>query len=193
VGCSAYVRHPGYVGAIGFELATPILLGSVWALLPGALSALLMIVRTALEIAPCRPNSPAMLTTPGACLIGCCPAFGDLLFSIITLIAIALLGWLLQAFDWQSPLFAFLVNWLVMSWIATSSEVIQIAFAPGYYAIQPFEQSGRLYERLGIRVFKRLVRCGPLAFEKGSAKIRFSFQPQFSWREEQSSKGNEHI
>jgi protein-S-isoprenylcysteine O-methyltransferase Ste14 len=44
-----YVRHPGYVGAMLFELATPILLGSFWALLPGGLSALLMVVRTALE------------------------------------------------------------------------------------------------------------------------------------------------
>ena len=44
-----YVRHPGYVGAILFELATPILLGSFWALLPGVFSALLMMVRTALE------------------------------------------------------------------------------------------------------------------------------------------------
>ena len=43
------VRHPGYVGSIVFELATPILLGSYWALLPGGISALLMIVRTALE------------------------------------------------------------------------------------------------------------------------------------------------
>ena len=44
-----YVRHPGYVGSILFELATPILLGSLWALIPGGVSALLMIVRTALE------------------------------------------------------------------------------------------------------------------------------------------------
>jgi protein-S-isoprenylcysteine O-methyltransferase Ste14 len=32
-----------------FELATPILLGSLWALIPGVLSAILMVVRTALE------------------------------------------------------------------------------------------------------------------------------------------------
>jgi protein-S-isoprenylcysteine O-methyltransferase Ste14 len=44
-----YVRHPGYAGSILFELATPILLGSFWALIPGGLSALLMIVRTVLE------------------------------------------------------------------------------------------------------------------------------------------------
>ncbi len=44
-----YVRHPGYVGWIVINLATPLLLGSLWALIPGALSGLLMIVRTALE------------------------------------------------------------------------------------------------------------------------------------------------
>ncbi len=44
-----YVRHPGYVGTILFELAVPVMLGSWWALIPGGLSALLFVVRTALE------------------------------------------------------------------------------------------------------------------------------------------------
>jgi protein-S-isoprenylcysteine O-methyltransferase Ste14 len=44
-----YVRHPGYVGWIILNLGTPLLLGSPWALIPGALSGLLMAVRTALE------------------------------------------------------------------------------------------------------------------------------------------------
>ena len=44
-----YVRHPGYIGTILFELFTPFLLGSWWALIPGGISALLMVVRTALE------------------------------------------------------------------------------------------------------------------------------------------------
>jgi len=44
-----YVRHPGYVGGIMFQLGTPLLLGSLWALIPAALSALAFIVRTALE------------------------------------------------------------------------------------------------------------------------------------------------
>ena len=43
------VRHPGYLGAIVFELAVPVLLGSWWAVLPSGLGALLLIVRTALE------------------------------------------------------------------------------------------------------------------------------------------------
>ena len=43
------VRHPGYVGGILFELATPIMLGSWWALIPGGFTALFFVVRTALE------------------------------------------------------------------------------------------------------------------------------------------------
>ncbi len=44
-----YLRHPGYAGAILFELATPIMLGSWWALIPGGFAALFFVVRTALE------------------------------------------------------------------------------------------------------------------------------------------------
>ncbi len=44
-----YVRHPGYVGWILLSIATPALLSSVWAFIPGLFSALLMAVRTALE------------------------------------------------------------------------------------------------------------------------------------------------
>jgi protein-S-isoprenylcysteine O-methyltransferase Ste14 len=43
------VRHPAYIGTIVFELTTPILLGSLWALIPSGLIALLTIIRTALE------------------------------------------------------------------------------------------------------------------------------------------------
>jgi protein-S-isoprenylcysteine O-methyltransferase Ste14 len=44
-----YVRHPGYVGGITFQLGTPLLLGTPWALIPAGLAALLLVVRTALE------------------------------------------------------------------------------------------------------------------------------------------------
>ena len=44
-----YVRHPGYVGAILYQLATPFLLGSWWALIPMILSVPLYVLRTTLE------------------------------------------------------------------------------------------------------------------------------------------------
>lgn len=44
-----FVRHPGYVGGILYQLATPFLLGSWWALIPMVLSVPLYVLRTALE------------------------------------------------------------------------------------------------------------------------------------------------
>jgi len=44
-----YVRHPGYVGAIAFDLAMPLILGSLWALIPAGLTTCIIILRTALE------------------------------------------------------------------------------------------------------------------------------------------------
>lgn len=44
-----FVRHPGYIGSILFDLATPLALGSLWALVLGLISVLLMVIRTALE------------------------------------------------------------------------------------------------------------------------------------------------
>ncbi len=44
-----YVRHPGYSGFILQSLAVPVLMGSLYALFPGVISAILMIARTYLE------------------------------------------------------------------------------------------------------------------------------------------------
>jgi protein-S-isoprenylcysteine O-methyltransferase Ste14 len=44
-----FVRHPGYVGMLMLGLATPIVLGSVWALIPAALMVIVGVIRTALE------------------------------------------------------------------------------------------------------------------------------------------------
>jgi protein-S-isoprenylcysteine O-methyltransferase Ste14 len=44
-----FVRHPGYVGFILQSLATPLLLGSVWGLIPGGAAAAIMVIRTSLE------------------------------------------------------------------------------------------------------------------------------------------------
>ena len=44
-----WIRHPGYAGGICFNLATPIMLGSLWGLIPAMIAALLLVLRTALE------------------------------------------------------------------------------------------------------------------------------------------------
>ncbi len=44
-----FVRHPGYVGGILYGLATPLVLGSIWALIPQTIAVLLLIWRTGKE------------------------------------------------------------------------------------------------------------------------------------------------
>ena len=44
-----FVRHPGYAGAILESIGSPLLLGSVWALLPAATAVACMAARTLLE------------------------------------------------------------------------------------------------------------------------------------------------
>lgn len=43
------IRHPGYVGGMIFTILTPILLGSLWGLIPQGIAIILMVVRTKLE------------------------------------------------------------------------------------------------------------------------------------------------
>jgi len=43
------IRHPGYAEAALFAVATALLLGSLWSLIPAAVAVLLLVVRTSLE------------------------------------------------------------------------------------------------------------------------------------------------
>jgi len=45
----AIVRHPGYVGVNAMMLAAPIILGSLWTLIPAGIVVLLVVVRTVFE------------------------------------------------------------------------------------------------------------------------------------------------
>lgn len=45
----AWIRHPGYLGALVTYIAMPILLDSIWALLPAFILVIALIARTALE------------------------------------------------------------------------------------------------------------------------------------------------
>ena len=42
-------RHPGYLGGVLFSLATPLVLGSYWALIPQVLATVFLVARTGLE------------------------------------------------------------------------------------------------------------------------------------------------
>jgi cytochrome b561 len=91
---------------------------------------------------------------------------------VITGIASALIIWTFISFEFRSSIFAFLINWLVMSWVAVMGQFVTFpSFPSSYYEIKPFEQSGRVYEQLGVSLFKKIVRRSP--FTVFSPTLRF--------------------
>jgi hypothetical protein len=82
----------------------------------------------------------------------------------VTGVALALIIWTFVSFAFRSPIFAFLVNWLIMSWVAVMGQLVTFPLFPSaYYEIKPFERTGRFYERIGVHLFKKVVRRGPFS------------------------------
>jgi Glycosyl-4,4'-diaponeurosporenoate acyltransferase len=86
-----------------------------------------------------------------------------ILVAAATAIAAVPLVWALRAFGARSAWFAFLVVWVPMAWLGTVSRFVRPRLPGGYHALRAFERDGRLYERLGVGLAKRLLRRGPLA------------------------------
>jgi len=49
-----------------------------------------------------------------------------------------------------------------MCWVSLVFRAFPVHFPASYYELRPGERDGRLYERLGVLVAKRLLRRGPL-------------------------------
>ena len=80
----------------------------------------------------------------------------------------AFMAWSLRAFGARSVRFAFLVVWLPLAWFALLGRVLvprrPLLRLPAHvHALHAVERDGRVYELLGVRVAKRLLRRGPLA------------------------------
>lgn len=86
-----------------------------------------------------------------------------LLVAGATVVAAALLLLGVHVLGASSAAFAFVVVWVPMTWLGTVSRVIPLRLPSGYHDLRPVERDPRLYERLGVRLAKRLLRRGPLA------------------------------
>ncbi|HSP29233.1 MAG TPA: hypothetical protein VLN74_11840 [Ilumatobacteraceae bacterium] len=81
-----------------------------------------------------------------------------------TVIAAALLAASWRRFGPRSDVFAFAVVWVPMTWLGTVSRVVQPQLPSSYHELRDFESDGSVYEAVGVRLAKRLLRRGPLAF-----------------------------
>lgn len=81
----------------------------------------------------------------------------------VTVAFAALATWALSALDPRGLAFAVVVVWLPMTWLGTVSHIAPFRLPERFHALRPAERSGRIYERLGVRIVKRLLRRGPMA------------------------------
>jgi hypothetical protein len=85
------------------------------------------------------------------------------LLALVTVVVVGLLVFSCRAWGPYSVGFAFAVVWLPMMWLGTASRVVVPRLPARCHELRAFERNGRVYERLGVRVIKRLLRRGPLS------------------------------
>lgn len=76
--------------------------------------------------------------------------------------AMGMIALTIHAFGVRSVWFAFAIVWFPTAWLAVITQVFGLRLPRRLYALGRVERDGRLYERLGVRVAKRLLRRGPL-------------------------------
>lgn len=81
----------------------------------------------------------------------------------VTTVTVALLLGAWWAFGGPSIAFAFAVVWLPMVGLGTVSHFAPLRLPDRWHALRKFEREGRVYEWLGVRLAKRMLRRGPLA------------------------------
>jgi hypothetical protein len=86
-----------------------------------------------------------------------------LFVAVATMIAAAMLVGGELVLGPSSAAFAFLVVWIPMTWLGTVSRAVQPRLPRSYHELRGWESDGHLYEHLGVRMVKRLLRRGPLA------------------------------
>ncbi|HZA75414.1 MAG TPA: hypothetical protein VE623_03390 [Acidimicrobiales bacterium] len=86
-----------------------------------------------------------------------------LLVAGATVVAAVVLLFGVRLLGTTSAAVAFLVVWVPMTWLGTVSRVIQLRLPRGYHELRDFERDPRLYELLGVRLVKWLLRRGPIA------------------------------
>ena len=86
-------------------------------------------------------------------------------FAVVPAVLVLVVA-LLLALRWLGPAsgwFAVVVVWWPMVWVGTMSRLVQLRLPEGLHALRPFERDGRVYERVGVPLAKRVLRRGVLA------------------------------
>ncbi len=85
------------------------------------------------------------------------------MLAFAAVVAVVAIVWSARAFGIDSVWFSLAIVWLPMTWVGMASRRVQVRLPDAYHRLRGFEQSGRVYELVGVRLFKTMLRRGPLA------------------------------
>jgi hypothetical protein len=99
--------------------------------------------------------------------------------AVVTIGFAVIVVWCVRSFG-RSVLFAFLINWILMAWAITLGRILQSAegawdglsvqLPATYYATRSFEKDRRLYDLIGVRWYRRLLR--PMLWTERPTRLR---------------------
>lgn len=115
----------------------------------------------------------------------------SLFVAAATVVATAVLLFGVRLLGAMSAGFAFLVVWAPMTWLGTVSRIFQPRLPRQYHELRDFERDPWLYELLGVRLFKRLLRRGPLAVFNPGLHLPAERSPERLAKLEQTMKDAE--
>jgi hypothetical protein len=67
---------------------------------------------------------------------------------------------------------------MTMMWVGVASRLAPVTLPQGYHLIRPVERTGRMYEYLGVRLAKTMLRRGPLAVFNPGLRLPAHRTPQ---------------
>ena len=80
-----------------------------------------------------------------------------LLSTLIISTSTALVYWLVSHFGLQGFLFAWMLNFVLMMCVFAYTQTIKPKFDSSYYDEKNWEKKGKIYESLGINIFRKLL------------------------------------
>lgn len=77
--------------------------------------------------------------------------------ALVTIAFVLIVVWTARAYG-RTVAFAFGVNWLLAAWAIVLAQFVPLRLPARYYRLRRFEQGGRLYDRTGVRWYRRWLR-----------------------------------
>lgn len=85
------------------------------------------------------------------------------MLAFAAVVGVGAIVWSARTFGIDSIWFSLAIVWLPMTWVGMASRRMQVRLPEAYHRLRALERSGRVYEAVGVGLFKALLRRGPLA------------------------------